>query len=1156
MSEEEAILDLSNFGDEEDLLGSDLPSFTNEEEDENSTPKSDQVASSNPLLESSIILSCNQLKNYEPIPNMSELVRFSSNSVIQQLGGQIQAFIKGDVERKYAKSHQLTLQKAICTLAYVLYKEASDNQQANQGNSEEIKKLQNQIENLRETNSKLNSKIKDLDEENKNLTELNGDLVNDKSSLESQLNDEAARLKSVLDEKDELSSETAKQIESLKDNNRKLKDKLNLSENTSSRLTQQLQDSQEENANKDVEISEIKRKCDSLRIKYDDVSTENKRLKVSLESKEAEKVDLELEISKLNNSLRDAQTSLNANSSDQVIKLREDNEKLLKTNGMLADLVAVQITDVSRLQEGQRWANEILQEQQELIKAYDVLLDKYHQDVQEFEQQSEGDRKLISSLNENVRRLEQDNQALQGNDSASKLAELKRMLEKRYGPNVDVVKTVEELMEGTTDTETLEKNQRLFDTLDKTLKFWDRIVKGNDIKNAIKPSVSSKNAIDNDFKNGLLTQIARLRIEATQSSQIEASKIPDKDSVGQLLDRLKDSDKDSEKECYYLIAAATTAAGTLRSCYERERAKYLDVLNNLAQIQDIVNFEGQLDELPNHIVDRLFAFKSFERNIQNIIDNDKYQMDDFLDVLKFVNDFIRNASNILNSVDTDLRDAIGGDDIEIHEIPYEASRYIAELQNSTVDAEKEQCLSRANEIEMSLNKARQEYEVRNQQLQDQLEIANKEKDSLNKLRNEKDAEIEQLRNDMKDKEDNEKEMKDKVQKWQEEIKEYKEVHDKLRNEIASLRKALNQKNDEFDKRLENYLVEERNLHSEDLKRQEDRSKAREAKIKEQLESICKKHKDLKTNYKKMHDEYERAFNKQKEGINKLKHENSELNAKIAKHSNSSASSKDSDRLRADVKKLETEKLILSSKLKQAQESVEKIKVSRDNYWMSQMTLKEAELNQKIADSTTEANDRYEGFLEHVINVLEPFLPVQQSINEETAIETLNAVIQRLNAAENAIFNNKNVSDSKNSSSKSSPNSKNANDIVQSKALIALQEWDRWGRDLFVNVTDGEVPCQSCKELRYVLGEMIVSSIANRKLIHRLESLRIQKKFLKMEHEEVEEEPLSFRHLLIVALTGVRMMRRIGYFPTHYESTPNRQQKTPTKSPKRTSGIFF
>ena len=89
---------------------------------------------------------------------------------------------------------------------------------------------------------------------------------------------------------------------------------------------------------------------------------------------------------------------------------------------------------------------------------------------------------------------------------------------------------------------------------------------------------------------------------------------------------------------------------------------------------------------------------------------------------------------------------------------------------------------------------------------------------------------------------------------------------------------------------------------------------------------------------------------------------------------------------------------------------------------------------------------------------------------------------------------------------------------------SAEEWEKWGRDIYSNVTDGDISHHSPKDLRYVLGEMIIASISQRKLIRKLESLRIQKKLLKHVPINVKPKgPVSLKNLIVVIMVSRKLI---------------------------------
>jgi hypothetical protein len=90
----------------------------------------------------------------------------------------------------------------------------------------------------------------------------------------------------------------------------------------------------------------------------------------------------------------------------------------------------------------------------------------------------------------------------------------------------------------------------------------------------------------------------------------------------------------------------------------------------------------------------------------------------------------------------------------------------------------------------------------------------------------------------------------------------------------------------------------------------------------------------------------------------------------------------------------------------------------------------------------------------------------------------------------------------------------------------LNEWESWARSLYSNLNQGDVCRANAKELRFLLTEMLLSSIAHRSLLNNLRSLRYQKKLLLrgVPQRPVLTKDLSIRSVVVIAIAVTRLIR--------------------------------
>ena len=164
-----------------------------------------------------------------------------------------------------------------------------------------------------------------------------------------------------------------------------------------------------------------------------------------------------------------------------------------------------------------------------------------------------------------------------------------------------------------------------------------------------------------------------------------------------------------------------------------------------------------------------------------------------------------------------------------------------------------------------------------------------------------------------------------------------------------------------------------------------------------------------------------------------------------------------------------------------------------------MATREIDLSRSFTESVASADERYNDFLADLRQVVKPYLPENEEWTEEVILNTVRSLSMSPKAPES------------------------------SKIREALQDWDKWARELFMSASDGTVASASRKELRFILSEMIMASISHRRLIDRLDSLRTQKRFLEHQAKPVKrlKEP-TLSSMIVFAVGMMRVMRKSGH----------------------------
>lgn len=1046
---------------------------------------------------------------------------------------------------QYNDANRRLLESAICTFIDQIKQTTRENtikeqQSIKAAEQEELDRWKNKASELEKLLIKAEDMRKDAESERDEYKEE----CDNYKSMEEQTVTEIEGLKSQIEklksDNDQEVYTLKKEIDQYDEKCKNLQENLKLNDISSKRLQDQLEQANEEIASLSSELVFTKSKVTSKSEKLEAAKSKIEKMTLENSRLDFDNQQMSTDLNEIKQKLREAEQRLGLTNQEELTRLEDENQRLRDSITHLSEICSSQSEDLSSVQQLQAKSTVLLRQQLELIAQYDAELTIVTGEKNDLQAQSEGDAKLISALQEQVAKGQQDSPNGQIIEGSPEYDEIRKMLIPRFGDRnpVDIVK---DLLDGQANEELKQQNERQMGLVENLLRFISRLVNTGELKPLLpQDSPEQKLADDDSFKDSLLIEIARCRQFAMQNKTSDIQ-LPSPEAIQTFVNDLTHSNRQLDKELYNILSWQTLAYETLRKLYEKSNIAFNSTITELEKVKDIVNYEnGPKDKLPSIIVEKLFSFKAFTQKLANIVD-DFYNPDDFDSVLKYLFTYVNHNATILQKVDTELRQMIGSTD-KLENIPAEACDYIANLQEQVAQSKEMQGLE---------DQTMQTTEI-STQFQSDLIQARKTINELQTSSSNKDGQIEALKQENEDlKRDNQDwekkyseaynhqlELENKYSKTDQNYKDLQEDNDKLRNENKALHDLIKAKNEDYDERLTRLIEKEREQHRNDLQRADERLKKKEAKFQEELQLKSAKVSALKKKMREIIDQYEKAFKTQKETTATIREQNKALAAKLEKQTVPTVNPKEVDKLRSEVRSLEAEKLLLNTKLKQLENKIEEVQAIRDNYWMAQMAIHDAEMSSKAkGDQLAEteehefaANENYENLLEQLITLLEPYLPTQYEINEDTIFNAISELIERIEQNETAtkqfsqIGGNSFVAVNREA------------EIQQAKTLIALQEWDRWGRDLYINVTDGEVPCQSCKDLRYALGEMILASIGHRKLVYRLESLRMQKQLLlKMtNNNQKNETPYpTFRMLLIVTLGSLRVLRKAGHFPASY-----------------------
>lgn len=923
------------------------------------------------------------------------------------------------------------------------------------------------------------------------------------------------KLNQMKREHDSVISNMKGKYDSLEEKCRDLQDQIKLGNFAKGRLETQLESANEEISTAQSELFIAKSKINSKSEKIEQLKSKCQQALIEKEKLDSENHTLTIKQNELLEKLEQLENKIAQMSPEHNQKLQEEADQLRTALTNLSELCEAQSNDLVSLQQKQHDSTELLQKQFDLINQYDIEVSSLKDENESLQTQLDSSNSTMQSLKQ---QLEENKSLVSNGESVTKLQSL---LTPRFGER-NILDVVKGLLDGSTNDEMKSQNIRLIGLIENLLRFLSKIVNTGEIQMMLISSDTKSRELRNEFafKDDILIEIARCRQFISQYG-LDTKEGPKQENIIAQFARLSSSDSSQDRELFEIISSLSLQMSIMKKMCEKLTYENSAIVSQLEQVAEIVNFDVESNEdLVHAVTEKLFNFQEFSKKLADIVEDD-FDPQSFDSVLSFLLLFVGNAASILHEFDTKVRESYSYDGL-LADMPDFVIDTFEKLSRAAQEAEELE----VENIRQQLNELRNEFMEEKENSSnyiEQLENEAKTKDAaIEQLTDENQTltkELEQAKSEVSDLAQRNTDIETKNAKFVENYQELEQDVDRLRGENKQIVELMDQKAKSFDERLDRLLKEERAQHEKDLKRTETRLQKKEEKIKEEIKEKNEKIAQLKNKLKEVITSYESAFKKQKEVTQVLRQQNELLAEKASKTSESPGKTKEIEQLRAELKSSNAEKQMLQMRLKQSKENLDNLQSIRDNFWAAQISQRESGFNRTLNETVSKAEKRMNDLYDQLLMLVTPLAP---KANKDNILDSVQDIIEKLSDYE--------------SKQKTKNNENNIDQQTQIKTIQALQEWDRWGRDLFINVTDGEIPCQSCKDLRYILGEMILASIGHRKLIWRLESLRIQKKALQLGYTKqkyYDSSQITFSSVLLSVVTAVRMMRRSGHYPTLY-----------------------
>ncbi|EAY05021.1 hypothetical protein TVAG_416640 [Trichomonas vaginalis G3] len=1075
---------------------------------------------------------CNSFDEIPP-----ELVQIAKdNQDLKTVAENVHAILSGEEDVKFTSKDRKILEQAICTLAYHSAPQASTEQPNEREQNNQIKDLRQQLVDSNEHIKKLEQEIIKQNTASRQLQSQIEALKSENSDYFNKLTQADEKNNKLRKDNNNTQTQLKAEITQLQDTIQELRDQVKMSEISVNRLNQQVEQSNKELSEANVELNALKSSAESKRIKIKSYQQISDKLRFKVQELEADKSRLLTEQNQLINSLKDAQEQLIAASPENIEHLEHECDGYKQTIEKLQELTDFQANDIIQLRSELTQTSKLLQKQTQLLQAYDSRIEHLQNDYNDATNQ-------ISALNNNIENLQSqvETTAVKSRDidCSAMLDDMdpqtKDIIEKKFG-DVSAVKlpdVISSLVDSDANEELKAQNARLISALENQLRFLQSAsVRGVISTALLSPESASDPLIDDKaVRDKMLIEIARTKQFIT-NNKIGEQKLTDKE-VKSEVDQLEKSDNLRQREAFAVIALESENNDILRRHCDKLKSWKEGICGQLNSVREPLHIEGEIEDSIPSVVEFVRKFQNFAKQIKLILDGD-YNEEDIDSTISFITKYCQSSSLILKQIDNDLRQAVKFDG-ELVDLPIFAVEVVNDLLKMITAAKEQSVADMRSQMDRMKEQAEQEQEKLVEAIANHEQEEKHQKEVIDQLMKKIDnlqQKNNKLQSQNKDFDQEKQEVNEKLNKMMANYQEIESSLEESKEENERMREQMNKKSQQFEQRLEQMLQQQREQHSEDLNSFEEKLKQREEKLQQEIQNKHNKLQETKQKLREVIQTYDAAFKQQKEATAVLRQQNQELIMRLQTRTEQKSPSKQNitstaevEQLKTDVKTLKQEKAILESKLEQTITAAENARQIRESYWESQLSQSQQTMERSIQQENIEFEQEVNDFKDK----LKQTLSIEEDATNEKIVDRTHDLVKQLEQTKQELETVK-----KQKSTRQNAIPPKAADIQKvTQTVEALQEWDRWARDLYSNVTDGDSPCQSAKDLRFVIGEMALSSIGHRQLMYRLESLRAQKKALiNSEIPNRCDGPLKMRSAIFYVQFAFRIMRKSGNFGTN------------------------
>lgn len=1081
----------------------------------------------------SIASVCNSFDEIPP-----ELVEIAKdNQQLKTIAENMHIILSGDGDVKFTAKDRKTLEQAICNLAYHANMQPATAQPDNREQNNQLKEMRQQLVTANEQIRKLEDELTKQSNNSRLLQNQIDTLKAENNEYFEKLTQSDEKNNKLRKDNNTAQTQLKAEITQLQDTIQDLRDKLKMSEISINRLNLQVEQSNKELSEANIELNKLKSNDDSKRIKIKNLQSEKVKQNLKIQELEAEKSRLISEQNQLINSLKEAQEQIIACNPENIKHLEDQCEGYRNTIGKLQELTDSQATDIVELRNEQTKMLNLVQKQNALVQAYDTRINQLQGELNEANNHNHELNTMVDNLQSRV-----DNAPVKSRDidCSSMLEEMdpqtKELISKKFGDvtSVKLPDVLNNLVDSETNDELRAQNARLISALENQLRFLQSAAAKGVISTALlSPESQSDPLIDEKtVRDKMLIEIARTKQFITSNrldeGEEQSQKLSEKEIKAQT-DQLDTPENLRQREAFAVIALEAENSDIMRRYCDKLKNMREGIVSQLNVVGEALNVIGEPEEIIKKVIDVIMAVQNFSKKIKLILDGD-FNEEDFESTSQFITKYAQSSSLILKHVDNELRQAVKFDG-ELQDLPFYAVEVVNDLLKM-ITATKEQSVA---DMRSQLDRIKAEAEAEQEKLVESVAKLEKDIEHLREVNDQllKKVDVEQQKtiqaqNAIKDVEAEKAEVQEKLSKIMANYSQIENELDESREENEKIREQLKNKSSQFEQRLEQMLQNQREQHVQDMQNFEQKLQQREEKLREEINAKHIKLQETKSKLREVISTYDSAFKQQKEATAVLRQQNQELIMRLQTRSeNKSAQQKANNTSTAEVEQLKTdlktalqEKAILESKLQQTISAAESARQVRDSYWESQLSMQQQTMERSIHQESLELEAELSEFTSQVKSALK----LDDSIPQEKIVEAAGELSKRVEKAEEELDALK----KQRAARQAALPQKSADYQKVQQTVQALQEWDRWARDLYVNCTDGDIPSQSAKDLRFVIGEMALASIGHRQLIYRLEALRAQKKaFVNADIPKKSEGPLKMRSTILYVQFAFRLLRKAG-----------------------------